>query len=164
MKTCLRACQRSAFVSFVIFNVREYNWKCLLEMSSRKISVNRIFFPESCWKAGVEDRGLVCRALRLKTQGCLSPNSKGSRFPRKECALGGREGSRMHPRGPWGEPASLHPSEMWLRSESGLGISRLITLIVWFTFSGIFFALELFPVPTGEGLHFQRLCWTSLVS
>lgn len=44
-------------------------------------------------KLAVEDRGLVCRVLWLKMQGCLSPNSKDSRFPRKECTLGGREGS-----------------------------------------------------------------------
>lgn len=37
---------------FCDFNVREYNWKCLSEMSSRKTNANRTSFPGSCGKAG----------------------------------------------------------------------------------------------------------------
>ena len=82
VKTCLRACQRSAFVSFVISNVQEYNWKCLLEMSSRKINVKEFSSLKAVEKLNVEDRGFVYRVLWLKMQGRLQIQKTAS-FPGK---------------------------------------------------------------------------------
>lgn len=117
---------------FCDFNVREYNWKCLFEMSSRKINVKEFSSLKAveklAWKTValcIEYYGWKCKVV--------------SKFKRLQVSQ-----ERMHPRRLWGETAFLHPSETWLLSESGLRISRLIMLIVWFTFSGIFFALELF--------------------
>lgn len=152
------------FHFFCGFGLWEYNWKYLLEMSSRKINANR----NSDWISFSSLKGLL-KSWRWRTVSLCAENvtssslsTKDSRFPRKECILGRVEVN-------WLESGQIFfffyfTLKRGCISEAGLENFRLITMVVWLTFF-VFCVLHLnyFPKSNSEGLHFHRFCWTTPV-